>query len=109
MFSRYGKYRPFISNAIKTMREFLTAAVLAVLLLGYSAQANAQFATSDDEATTQRAERILENLKYQISELRELNVTMGEITSSEIDGLDEGRFTVNGQQKIGRASCRERV
>ena len=80
------------------MREFLTAAVLAVLLLGYSAQANAQFATSDDEATTQRAERILENLKYQISELRELNVTMGEITSSDIDGLDEGGFTVNGQQ-----------
>ena len=41
---------------------------------------------------------IAENWKYQIPQLRELYIVMGEITSSDIDGLEVGSFTVNGQQ-----------
>ena len=80
------------------MRKILTWTVLAVLLLGFGTQASAQFAISDEEAATQRSERILENLKYQIPQLRGSYIVMGEITSSDIDGLDEGSFIVNSQQ-----------
>ena len=80
------------------MRKILTWAVLAVLLTSCNTQVNGQAAGSDDEATTQRKERILENLKFQVPQLRELYIVMGEITSSDIDGLDQGSFTVNGRQ-----------
>ena len=80
------------------MSKILTWAVLVVLLTSCNTQVNGQAAGSDDEATTQRKERILENLKYQVPQLRELYIVMGEITSSDIDGLDQGNFTVNGQQ-----------
>ncbi|MCH7638576.1 MAG: thioredoxin domain-containing protein [Bacteroidetes bacterium] len=73
-------------------------AVLTVMLMGFGTQASAQFAISDDEAATQRRERILENLKYQLPQLRGSFIVMGEITASDIDGLDEGSFMVNGRQ-----------
>ena len=80
------------------MRKTLSMAVLAVLLMGFGAQASAQFAISDEEAAAQRSERILENLRYQLPQLRESFIVMGEITGTDIDGLDEGSFTVNGRQ-----------
>jgi protein-disulfide isomerase len=55
-------------------------------------------AADGDEPAAERKERILENLKYQVPQLRELYVVMGDITGSAIEGLDEGSFTVNGQQ-----------
>ena len=81
-----------------TMKKILTWAALAVLLPGLATAASAQFAISDDEAATQRSERILENLKYQLPQLRGSYIVMGEITSSDIAGLDEGSFVVNGRQ-----------
>jgi len=80
------------------MTKTLFLAVLATLFMCLGTQASAQFAIPDDEATTQRGERILENLKYQVPQLRELFVVMGEVTPSSIAGLDEGSFIVNGQQ-----------
>lgn len=80
------------------MQTTLTWAVLAVLLLGPGTQASAQLAISDDEAATQRQERILENLRYRIPPLREADVVMGDITEAAIAGLEMGSFTVNGQQ-----------
>ena len=79
------------------MRKILAWAVLAVLFMGCNTQVNGQAAGSDDDATP-RKERILENLKYQIPQLRELYIVMGEITPSDIDGVDQGSFIVNGQQ-----------
>lgn len=78
------------------MNKRLSWAVLAVLLMSCNGQVNGQ--TTDAEDTSQREARILENLKYQIPQLRELYVEMGAITSSDVDGLDQGSFTVNGQQ-----------
>ncbi len=80
------------------MKKILTWAVLAVLFMGCNTQVNGQAAGADDEATAQRKERIAENLKYQIPQLRELYLVMGDLIPSDIDGLDAGSFTVNGRQ-----------
>ena len=71
--------------------------MLAVLLVGCNTQVNGQTAESGDEMTP-RKEQILENLKYKIPQLRETYIVMGEIIESEIDGLDEGSFSINGRQ-----------
>ena len=77
------------------MKKILSWAVMAVLLMGCNTQVNGQAA---DESSDQRKAKILENLKYQIPQIRELFVVMGEITESGIDGLDQGSFIINGQQ-----------
>ena len=79
------------------MKKILCWATLAVLLMSCNTQVNGQTAESDDELTP-RKEQILENLKYQIPQLREVYIVMGEFTESEIGGLDQGSFTVNGRQ-----------
>ncbi len=80
------------------MRNTLTWTLFAVLLLGGISEANAQFASSADDLSSERQTRILANLKFQIPQLRDLQVVMGEIVASEHGGLDEGSFGVNGQQ-----------
>ena len=80
------------------MMKTLLLAVLTTLFMGSATQASAQLAISDDEAATQRTDLILENLMYQLPQLRGSYVVMGEITASDIDGLDEGSFIVNGGQ-----------
>lgn len=80
------------------MRTTLTWALFAVLLFGYNTRANAQLAATQDELAAARQSHILANLKFQVPQLRELQVVMGEIVTSEHGGLDEGSFTVNGQR-----------
>lgn len=80
------------------MKKILSWAVLAVLLMGCNTKVNGQAADGGDESPEQRKEKILENLKYKIPQIRPHAVVMGEITESEIDGLDQGSFTINGQQ-----------
>lgn len=55
--------------------------------------------TSAQEDPEARKERILANLKLKFPQLEQMTVTMGEITASGFEGLDEGSFTVSrGQQ-----------
>ena len=77
------------------MNKILSWAVMAALLMGCNTQVNGQAA---DESAEQRKAKLLENLKYQIPQIRELFVVMGDLTESEIDGLDQGSFIINGQQ-----------
>ena len=79
------------------MNKILCWVLLAAVFMGCNTQVNGQTAGSGEELTP-RKEQILENLKYQIPQLREVYIVMGEITESEIDGLDEGSFSVNGRQ-----------
>jgi len=71
---------------------------LVVLLTGCNSQVNGQTADAGDDPAAERKTRLLENLKYRVPQLRELYVVLGEITESDIDGLDQGSFTINGQQ-----------
>ena len=80
------------------MKKILSWALLGVLLMGCNTQVNGQASDSSDDPTEERKARILENLKYQIPQLRELYVVMGDLTESDIEGLEKGSFTVNGQQ-----------
>ena len=77
------------------MNKILSWAVMAALLMGCNTQVNGQAA---DESSEQRKAKILENLKYQIPQIRDVYLVMGELTDSGIDGLDQGSFTINGQQ-----------
>ena len=77
------------------MNKILSWAVMAALLMGCNTQVNGQAA---DESSEQRKAKILENLQYQIPQIRDTYVVMGEFTDSGIDGLDQGSFTINGQQ-----------
>ena len=77
------------------MNKILSWAVMAALLMGCNTQVNGQAA---DEATEQRKARILENLKYQIPQIRAVSVVMGDLTRSDVEGLDQGSFLINGQQ-----------
>lgn len=49
--------------------------------------------TSDSD----RAQQILDNLKYEIPQLREIPVIIGDIRDGEIVGMDRGSFMVQGQ------------
>ncbi len=77
------------------MNKILSWAAMAVLLMGCNTQVNGQAA---DESSEQRKAKILANLQYQIPQIRDTYVVMGEFTDSGIDGLDQGSFTINGQQ-----------
>ena len=77
------------------MNKILSWAVMAALLMGCNTQVNGQAA---DESSEQRKAKILENLQYQIPQIRDVFVVMGDLTDSGIDGLDQGSFTINGQQ-----------
>ena len=72
------------------MNKILSWAVMAALLMGCNTQVNGQAA---DESSEQRKAKILENLQYQIPQIRDVYVVMGDFTDSGIDGLDQGSFT----------------
>ena len=78
------------------MKKLLkTMTLLAVGLLMLQSMVPAAIAQDDAEA---RKARILSNLKLQFPQLEKASVTMGAITDSGIEGLQEGTFVVNGRQ-----------
>ncbi len=80
----------------KHMKKLPFTAMLALLILGCSSpQANGQAA---DEPAEQRKERILANLKFLFPQIQQYNVVMGELTPSDIEGLERGSFTINERQ-----------
>ena len=74
---------------IGIMNKLLSWVMLAALLMSCNSQVNGQTTATGDEATAERKTRILENLKYQIPQLRELYIVMGEITPSDVNGMDQ--------------------
>lgn len=68
------------------LRRTTTLIALAALVLSVFGVAAA--------AADERGDKILANLKLQFQQLRELEVTMGEITPSGFAGLDQGSFIV---------------
>ncbi len=73
--------------------KIVPALTLAVVV---SMTAFATAATADDAEA--RKSRILANLQLEFPQLAEANIAMGDLTSSSIEGLDAGSFTVNGRQ-----------
>lgn len=57
----------------------------------------AALAVAPAEAQGDRKSKILGNLKLNMPQLAEMNPTMGDITPSGIEGLDQGTFTVRGR------------
>jgi protein-disulfide isomerase len=88
-----------------SLRTGLALALGLVLLAGCSPDSgSAQIATTPDmnspvvaAAASERAQRILENLKYEIPQLRQLPVIMGDVVDGTVAGLDRGTFMVQGQ------------
>ncbi|MDA8017046.1 MAG: DsbA family protein [Thermoanaerobaculia bacterium] len=76
----------------KTMGFVLSAG----LLLGCFAFGPAADAQSEDQEA--RKAKILANLKLHFPPLADAQVTVGDITATEFDGLDQGTFTVAGRQ-----------
>jgi len=68
------------------LRRTTTLIALAALVLSVFGAAAA--------VADERSDKILANLKLQFQQLRDLDVTMGEITPSGFEGLDQGSFTV---------------
>ncbi len=86
--------------------SLLFAAILVVTLLlaGCKGEESAaQTAPGVDEtpivnaADSERAQQILENLKFEIPQLRELQVVMGDIRDGTVAGMDRGTFQIQGQ------------
>ncbi len=73
------------------MKKLSTALLALGLALGFACGAIAQ---GDDD----RKDRILANLKVKFPQLEKASVTMNEIKASSYGTLDEGSFTINGQQ-----------
>lgn len=74
------------------MKPHALALLLAVLLV---APACAQAPAADG-----RQARILENLKYEFPQLREVDLSIQELAPSEIDGLDQGVLVIPGQRPV---------
>jgi protein-disulfide isomerase len=58
------------------------------------------FAVAEDAAETDleaRKARILTNLKLKFPQLEQANISIGDITPTEFEGLDQGSFTVPGR------------
>lgn len=73
------------------MKRLTLFALLPLLLAPLAcAQSNA--------SDTERAERIVTNLKFEFPQLQEANVVVNEIVPSGIAGLERGSFTIEGQQ-----------
>lgn len=68
------------------LRRTTTLIALAALVLSVFGAAAA--------VADERSDKILANLKLQFQQLRDLEVTMGEITPSGFEGLDQGSFIV---------------
>lgn len=74
------------------MKKPSTALLALGLALAFACGAVAQSETDD------RNDRILANLKVKFPQLAQATVTMNEIKASAYGSLDEGSFTINGQQ-----------
>lgn len=77
---------------LKTAQAFVGAALLTQMMVLAPAAAAA---TPEEDA---RATQILANLQLAFPQLEKLTVVVNEITDTAFDGLQEGTFTVNGQQ-----------
>lgn len=73
-----------------------TLFLAAALLAGCSQQADGQGA-AEAEADPDRAARIAANLKHELPQLRDTDLAVGTFEPSEVEGLDRGTFTVQGQ------------
>ena len=73
------------------MRKFSTFLLLTILVLAVSQVAIGE---GDDD----RKSRILANLKVKYPQLEKASVVINEIKASAYGSLDEGSFTINGQQ-----------
>ena len=74
------------------MRKLSTALLLTILVLSLT------YATIGQGDTDSRPDRILANLKLKYPQLENANIVMGELKASPYGSLDEGSFTINGQQ-----------
>ena len=74
---------------------FTTLTLAFLLMSGTLACAQSKKDSEDPEA---RKARILENLKFKFPQIEQYTVTMGDLESSGVEGMDEGSFTINGQQ-----------
>src|SRR5262245_52313103 len=76
----------------RSMRSFRTMAVAAWVALTV-----VTLWAPPSRAQQDRGAKILANLKVDIPQLAEMNPTMGPITPSGIQGLDQGTFNVGGR------------
>lgn len=78
------------------MRHTCVFALIVVFLAGGSTFACAQPADEEVER-----ERIIENLKHQIPQLRQAGaLTLGTMTSSDVPGFREATLTINGRNQV---------
>jgi protein-disulfide isomerase len=83
---------------MKKLYYTLPILALAVLVASVAIGPASVTAQEEMEMGNDRADQILANLKLAFPQLENANVTMGEITPSGFDGLDQGSFVVNGRQ-----------
>lgn len=78
------------------MRKLTPLVAFAVVLtfLAVPAVAQEANAAAQDEA---RKARILANLKFQVPQIAQMNVTVGAIEPTGIEGLEQGNLTVQGR------------
>lgn len=72
--------------------------LLALVPLLFAATACAQSPAPNPASDGERAERILQNLRFEFPQLAGVQLEMNEISSSQASGFDRGSFTINGQQ-----------
>lgn len=70
--------------------------LLLLLAVSVSTPACSQAVSSDD--STDRKARILDNLMFEFPQLEQYTIDITTIEPSGVPGLDEGEFTINGQQ-----------
>lgn len=80
----------------RLIRSTLPMAAALFVLVGCFAIGGSADAQGDD---ADRKARILANLELQFPQLAEMDVTMGELTPTDFDGLHQGSFTVRGQEQ----------
>ncbi|MEM8932341.1 MAG: DsbA family protein [Acidobacteriota bacterium] len=80
----------------RLIRSTLPMAAAMLVLVGCFALGGSADAQGDD---ADRKAKILANLELRFPQLAEMNATMGELTASSFEGLDEGSFNVRGQDQ----------
>lgn len=87
-----------------SVRRLAGLAAVVVFLTGCSPDSgSAQVSVTADDtpvvatADSERAQRILKNIQFEIPQLREIPVIMGDIQDGAVAGLDRGSFMVQGQ------------
>lgn len=80
------------------MRQLTALALFALLLLPLAAPAAAQEEGGVDDSQA-RKDRIIANLKSQLPQLAQMNVTVGAIEPTEIEGLEQGSLVLQGRSQ----------